>query len=328
MFYKFFIKQFYYLVCKSSIMVGGQAVMEGVMMRVPGYYATAVRDKDEKIHTHRNIFKPLAEHYQMQYFPIVRGFLHLVDSMKIGFKELEWSANIVDPQDKPNKIQEALLSIVSIFFTISLFMGIPYLITEFSLKSQDYFIHNQFNFNVFAGFLRIIIFLLYLIVLSQLKEIKTLFEYHGAEHKVVYNFESGEKINIQNAQQFSTQHPRCGTSFIFILMIVTVFTYSIIDSAFVALMSIELNMFLRILLHLCFLPIVSGIGYEVLKFLAKKQNNILCRYLTIPGLLLQNITTKEPKNEQVEVSIVALNTAFGTTLEKYQGRTFTADAIG
>ena len=94
MFYKFFIKQFYYLVCKSSIMVGGQAVMEGVMMRVPGYYATAVRDKDEKIHTHRNIFKPLAEHYQMQYFPIVRGFLHLVDSMKIGFKELEWSANL------------------------------------------------------------------------------------------------------------------------------------------------------------------------------------------------------------------------------------------
>ena len=328
MFYKFFIKQLYYLVCKSSIMVGGQAVMEGVMMRVPGYYATSVRDKSGQIHTHRNAFQPLVERYNFQHFPIVRGFLHLVDSMKIGFKELEWSANIIDPPEKPNKIQEMLLSIVSVMFTISLFMGIPYLITELSLSAQNYFTHNQFNFNILAGFLRIIIFLLYLLILSQLKEIKTLFQYHGAEHKAVYNFESGEEINIQKAQQFSTKHPRCGTSFVFILMIVTIFTYSIIDSAFVALLAIDLNMFLRILLHLFCLPIVSGIGYEVLKFLAKNQNNIFCRFLTLPGLLLQHITTQEPDNSQVEVSIIALNTAFGTKLEKYQGRTFTAEAIG
>ncbi|MBI44854.1 MAG: hypothetical protein CMG66_01665 [Candidatus Marinimicrobia bacterium] len=328
MFYKFFIKQLCYLVCKSSIMVGGQAIMEGVMMRVPGYYAAAVRDKSGKIHTHRNKFQPLAERYNVQYFPILRGFLHLVDSMKIGFKELEWSANIVEPQDKPNKIQEILLSIFSVMFTISLFMGIPYVITEFGLKSQAYFSHNQFNFNIFAGFLRIIIFLLYLAILSNLKEIKTLFQYHGAEHKVVYNFESGKEINIQRAQEFSTRHPRCGTSFVFILMIVTIFTYSMIDSAFVSIMSIELNMFFRIVLHLCCLPVVSGIGYEVLKFLASKQNYSFFRYLALPGLLLQNITTKEPEDQQVEVSIVALNTAFGKRLTQYQGQTFTADAIG
>ena len=325
---KLFIKQLIILVYKSSIMVGGQAVMEGVMMRVPGFYATAVRDKHGALHMHRESIQPLAEKYNMNKIPIIRGFLHLVDSMKIGFKELDWSAKIIDPQEKSGKLQDILVSIFSIVFTVSLFMGIPYFLTEISLQSQTYFNHNQINFNIFAGFLRIVVFLLYLFFLSQLKEIKTLFEYHGAEHKAVYNFESGKKISIQNAQTFSTKHPRCGTSFVFILMIVTIFTYSIIDSVFVYITMIELNMLLRIALHLCFLPIVSGIGYEVLKFLARKQNNVFFRSLSLPGLWLQYITTKEPNDEQVEVSIAALHEAFGEKITTYEGQKFQADAIG
>ena len=232
MIYKLFIKQLILLVYKSSIMVGGQAVIEGVMMRVPGFYATAVRDKKGNIRIHKESLVPLAEKYSVENIPIIRGFLHLIDSMKIGFRELDWSSKIIDPQESSSKLQDFFLSLFSVMFTIFLFMGIPYFLTELSLGSQALFSGNQFNFNLFAGFLRIIVFLLYLIILSQLKEIKTLFAYHGAEHKAVYNFESGKKINIKNAQTFSTKHPRCGTSFVFILMIVTIFTYSIIDSPF------------------------------------------------------------------------------------------------
>ena len=326
--YKLFIKQLILLVYKSSIMVGGQAVIEGVMMRVPGFYATAVRDKKGALHLHRESLTPLTEKYKLNNIPIIRGFFHLIDSMKIGFKELEWSSKIIDPQEETSKLQDILMSIFSVVFTIFLFMGIPYFVTELSLKSQPYLYRNEFTFNIIAGFLRIAVFLLYLIILSRLKEIKTLFEYHGAEHKAVYNFESGKKINVKNAQKFSTKHPRCGTSFVFILMIVTIFTYSIIDSLFVYMVPLDLNMPLRILLHLSCLPVVSGIGYEVLKFLAKKQNNIVFRFLSSPGLWLQHITTSEPTDEQLEVSIAALHAAFGDKINLYEGKEFQADAIG
>ena len=327
--YKLFLKQLILLVHKSSIMVGGQAVMEGVMMRVPGFYATAVRTQQGLIQTQRESCIPSVDLYNMQKAPIIRGFLHLVDSMRIGFKTLEWSAKIVDPEEAPSgKLTNFFTSIASILFTIMLFMGIPYVLTEYGLQSQGHLANNQFNFNIFAGFIRILIFLLYLIILSQLKEIKTLFEYHGAEHKVVYNFESGQKLNIQNAQKFSTKHPRCGTSFIFILMIVTIFTYSIIDSLFVYMTLFQLTIPSRIFLHLCCLPIVSGIGYEVLKFLAKRQNTPLFHYLSLPGLWLQHITTNEPNKDQLEVSITALRCAFSDDIDEYEGQQFQADAIG
>ena len=327
--YKLFIRQLILLVHKASIMVGGQAVMEGVMMRVPGHYATAVRNPKGFIQTQRDSFTPSVDTYHMQKVPIIRGFLHLVDSMKIGFKTLEWSSRIIDPEEVPSgKATNFFISVSSIIFTIFLFMGIPYFLTEYGLKSQNYLADNQLNFNVFAGFIRILVFLLYLIILSQLKEIKTLFEYHGAEHKVVYNFESGKKLNIKNAQKFSTKHPRCGTSFIFILMIVTIFTYSIIDTLFVYITLFELTIPARIFLHLCCLPIVSGLGYEVLKFLAKKQNNPFFYCLSLPGLWLQHITTNQPNNDQVEVSIRALRCAFSKDINEYEGQQFQADAIG
>ena len=154
-----------------------------------------------------------------------------------------------------------------------------------------------------------------------------MFKYHGAEHKTVYNFESGLELSIENAKQFSTKHPRCGTSFIFILMLVTIFTYAILDS--IALLFInELTPSYRILIHVMFLPLVSGIGYEVLKFLAIKQNNIICQLLSKPGLWLQHITTKEPTDRQLEVAIFALEKAFGKNIERYQGKKYKADAIG
>jgi uncharacterized protein YqhQ len=184
-------------------------------------------------------------------------------------------------------------------------------------------------FNITSGVIRITIFLLYLILISQLKDVKRLFQYHGAEHKVVYNFESGETLSVDNAKQFSTKHPRCGTSFVFIIMLVTIFSHAMLDYLALILFFEELTILIRLTLHILFLPLIAGIGYEVLKFLATKQNNIFFMTLSKPGLWLQNITTKEPTDNQLEVSLTALQTAFGDeNLQNYSGKEFIADAIG
>jgi uncharacterized protein YqhQ len=324
---KIFLNQFILFLSKTSIMVGGQAVINGVMMRVPGFYATAVRNADSEIIIARYKHQSLVENYNLTNIPIIRGFLHLVDSMKIGFKTLEWSAEIAEENTSPNKIINFFMTLLSISFAIGLFMGIPYLITEFTLSVNN-FSNNQFLFNSFAGLLRMIMFLLYLYLISQLEDIMCLFQYHGAEHKVVYNFEAGTSLSIENAQKFSTKHPRCGTSFVFILMLVTIFTYAITDSVISALGLLEFTIPIRILFHLLLLPFVAGLGYEVLKFLARKQTNIFFAMLSKPGLWLQNITTKEPSDEQVEVSLAALKSAFDNQMSKFKGQQFNADAIG
>jgi len=310
-------------------MVGGQAVINGVMMRVPGFYSTAVRDSNSNIMIDRHTHKSLVEKYNIQNLPIARGFIHLIDSMKIGFKTLEWSAEIAEENTSPpNKIINFLMTLLSISFAIGLFMGIPYLVTEIGLTQYTSYGNNQLIFNCIAGLMRIIIFLLYLYFISKLKDINCLFQYHGAEHKVVYNFESGDKLSIKNAQKFSTKHPRCGTSFVFILMLVTMCTYAITDSIIAHFQLIIFTIPTRIIIHLILLPIVTGLGYEVLKFLATKQNNLFFSGLSKPGLWLQNITTNEPSDDQVEVSIAALKSAFGDDLKQFEGQIFNADAIG
>ena len=324
------IKYLIPIINKSSIMVGGQAVIEGVMMRVPGFYATAVRNPQGIIEVERHEFKSLVDQYKLNKFFIIRGFVHLIDSMKIGFKTLEWSASIADldskDHSKPNKILEFIMSIIAIAIPISIFYAIPFAITGIF---NDNIINNQFLFNSIAGCTRIILFIFYLLAISQLKDINRLFQYHGAEHKVVYNFESGQKLNIKNAQEFSTLHPRCGTSFVFILMLTAILFHGIIDSIIFILFDLkELTVFQRVFAHLFCLPLIAGGGYEVLKFLAKRQKNIIVKVCSMPGLWLQKITTKQPSNKQVEVSIHALNTAFSNDVSKYEGKKFIADAIG
>ena len=325
---KLFYKYFLFFIHNSSIMVGGQAVIEGVMMRTPGAYATAVRDPEGTVQILYKKHQSIVEKYQITKIPVLRGFLHLVDSMKIGYQTLDWSSSIAEETNTEKNIYiDWGLSILSIFFAIFLFMGIPYFFTEIIISKQG--INNNILFNILAGLLRILVFIVYLFILSQLNDVKRLFQYHGAEHKVVFNFESGKKINVINAQKFSTYHPRCGTSFMFILMIVTIFTYSVIDSAFVSIFNtVDFHIVARIGLHLVCLPVVAGLGYEVLKFLSKHQDKFIFYILSLPGLWLQRITTKNPTNLQVEVSIAALNAAFNNELSKFEGQQHIADAIG
>ena len=316
------------LISQSSILVGGQAVMEGVMMRVPGAYATAVRDSDGNIQIDRHEFKSKIEIYPLLKKPLVRGIVGLFESLKIGYSTLQWSAEISIPEEdrskEPSKFIDVLLTLFSFGLALSLFFVAPIGLTSWLFnKDQDAFI-----FNIISGVFRIIFFLSYLILISLMKDVRRLFQYHGAEHKTVYNFESGKELNIFNAQQFPTQHPRCGTSFLFIIMLVAILSFAILDSV-VLLYVEELKIWMRLILHIPFIPIVAGLGYEVLKLTAKHRGNIFFRALAQPGLWLQNITTKQPEDEQVEVALIALKEAFGDKLYQYSsGKTYVAEAIG
>ena len=247
--------------------MGGQAVIEGVMMRVPGAYSTAVRDPQGKIHTDRHDFVSIVDRKPHLKKPIIRGASSLFEAMKMGFQTLQWSADIAMPEEeKPHPIVDVLMTIFSILLAIGLFFAAPIGLTTWLFdKDQDAFI-----FNIISGTLRIFFFLIYLIIISLISDVRRLFQYHGAEHKTVYNFESGQSLNIDNAQSFPTQHPRCGTSFMFIIMIVAILSFSILDSILMLFVG-EIKAWMRIVMHIPFIPLVAGIGYEVLKLTAKHR---------------------------------------------------------
>ena len=314
-------------IMRSTILVGGQAVIEGVMMRVPGAYATAVRKKDGGIEIKRHSFESMITNNRFLSLPIIRGMIHLYESMKIGYGTLQWSAEISDPNiNQSNKFLDSILSLLSIVFAIGLFFGLPIISADFFLNYFS-FKEDTLIFNIISGIIRIALFLIYLISISFLKDVHRLFQFHGAEHKTVYNFESGQNINIDNAKLFSKEHPRCGTSFIFIVMLVSIFSFTIIDTLIIAL-GVDLTVIKRLLFHIPCIPLVAGLSYEVLKIIAKYQKYYLFKIFAYPGLLLQKITTQNPDNSQLEVAIAALKNAFGDNLSHYEGKEFNADAIG
>ena len=311
---------------RSSILVGGQAVIEGVMMRVPGAYATAVRKTNGDIAFDYHSFQSSTTNNIFYNLPIIRGMIHLYESMKIGYQTLQWSIDINTPDIKKNEILDSILSFFSILFAIGLFFGIPLILATWIQKLSGG--EGTIAFNIISGLIRIGLFLIYLIGISFLKDIKRLFQFHGAEHKTVYNFESGKEINVSNANSFQKEHPRCGTSFVFIIMIVAIISFSIIDTVMIHMLDIQLNVIKRLLIHIPFIPIVAGFSYEVLKITAKFQKYFIFKMLAYPGLMLQKITTQTPDEQQLEVAIEALRCAFGDNLKKYQGQKFNADAIG
>ena len=312
---------------KSSILVGGQAVIEGVMMRVPGAYATAVRLENNSIVYKKHSFTSIIEKRKLQNAYFIRGMVHLYESMKIGYSTLDWSAQLQEEEpSKNNKFLDWIMTVFSILFALGIFVFLPLYGTTYFFSQTT---NQPFYFNIIAGVFRILIFLIYLISISQLNDVKRLFAYHGAEHKTVYNFESGKSINVSNAKTFSKEHPRCGTSFVFIVMLVSIFSFTIIDAIIIAVFQLsELTVLTRLLFHIPCIPLVAGFSYEVLKIIAKYQQYFLFKIFAYPGLLLQKITTQTPDNSQLEVAISALKNAFGDKLSKYEGQEFNADAIG
>lgn len=319
------IKTILISIMKPTILVGGQAVIEGVMMRVPGAYATAVRDPHGKIHVYRKKFIALGEKSSIWKQPILRGMAGLYESMKMGMETLHWSADIALPDEKnkpKNRLSDFFSSLFAIALAISLFMIAPmWLTTNLFAVEKDAIL-----FNLASGFIRISFFILYLFLISRMNDVKRLFQYHGAEHKVVYNFESGKKISVKNAQIFPTQHPRCGTSFMFIVLLSAIIVFSIIDS-FIMMFTGNITLISRLLFHLPMIPIVAGISYELIK-ISSRNDNLFFRILRTPGLWLQNITTRQPDDEMVEVAIHAIEKAFGKKLGSMSGKQYVAEAVG
>ena len=319
------IKTILISIMKPTILVGGQAVIEGVMMRVPGAYATAVRDPNGKIHVDRKKFIALGEKSLIWKQPILRGMAGLYESMKMGMETLHWSADIAMPDEKnkpKSRISDFFSSLFAIALAISLFMIAPmWLTTNLFHVEKDAIL-----FNLASGFIRIFFFILYLFLISRMNDVKRLFQYHGAEHRVVYNFESGKKISVKNAQLFPTQHPRCGTSFMFIVLLSAIIVFSIIDS-FIMMFTGNITLVSRLLFHLPMIPIVAGISYELIK-ISSRNDNLFFRILRTPGLWLQNITTRQPDDEMVEVAIHAIEKAFGKKLDSMSGKQYVAEAVG
>jgi len=308
---------------KPSILVGGQAVIEGVMMRVPGSYATAVRDPNGEIHIQKEDFTSITESSFFWSKPIFRGMASLYESMKMGMKTLNYSADIAMPEEEPqSKFAEFVSTAFAISLAVFLFMIAPMWVTTTILDIEK----DAFWFNLVSGGFRILFFIIYLLIISLLSDVKRLFQYHGAEHRVVYNFESGKDVNVKNAQAFPTQHPRCGTSFLFIVLLSAILVFALVDTLVIGALG-TISLPLRLLFHLPLIPFVSGIGYELIK-LSSKRNSLVFRILKKPGLWLQNITTKNPEDEMVEVSIKALEKAFGGRYDEMLGKEYTAEAIG
>jgi uncharacterized protein YqhQ len=275
--------------------IGGQAVIEGVMMRGPRKTAIAVRKPNGEIFLHQEPVQSLANRHKFLKFPLLRGILALVESIALGIKALSLSASLSGQEEGEELTKrDLIIAVVSaIFFAIGLFFILP-TITANLVKG---FISSTIFLNLMEGIIRITIFFLYIVVISKMKDIQRIFQYHGAEHKVIYCYERGEELRVENARKYSTLHPRCGTNFLLIVMLVSILLFS-----FLGWQGVIARIFSRIL----FLPLVAGFSYEVIKYSGKRQDNPLVKIISFPGLMLQKLTTREPDDSQIEVAIRAL----------------------
>ncbi|MFL6414672.1 MAG: DUF1385 domain-containing protein [Bryobacteraceae bacterium] len=299
---------------EETTLIGGQAVMEGVMMRSPHSYCVAVRRPDGEISVQEEPLPRLTDRHPILKWPMVRGLATLGGAMWLGMKALKFSADCTlgkSPEEKKEEKASGPAGMVlqvcfSLLFMIGLYKLVPlYLATQLGKHFEP--LSGRLAINFTDGLLRIGIFLSFMFLLSQMKDMRRLFQYHGAEHRVVFNFESGKDVTIENAQQFVTWHPRCGTSFLFVVLIVAMVLY--------AFLPID-NFAMKFLARIALFPVIVGVSYEIIRFAAKQRNGFLA-ILTRPGLWLQRVTTKSPSDDQTEVAIYALNHAMA--LEKAQG---------
>ena len=289
--------------------VGGQAVIEGVMLRSPMAVAVSVRKADGSIKTKVDMIKQPSQRFFLFRWPFFRGVATLWDSMSLGIKCLNFSAQEAmrdeasDTGKKKTAMPLILSTLAALFFGVVLFVGLPYLFSELLGNSLKAVGENDWLFNLVDGGFRLIIFLLYIIVISLFPDIRRVFEYHGAEHRVVHAFETGEKVTVESAQKRSVLHRRCGTSFLLILLILVIVLFSLVPRGD----GLQDKIFMR----LTFLPLVllvaSGTSYELLRLSAKAGDSLVAWALTAPGLALQRLVTKNPSDEQVEVAIATLD---------------------
>ncbi len=295
--------------CYSGI--GGQAVLEGVMMKNGDKYAVAVRKPDGGIDFNVEDYPGVLAGNKLKKIPFVRGIFNFVDSMILGTRCLNYSASFYEEEEEETSVDKALdkvsggngekvlttfVTILSVAMAVGIFIVLPYFLSGLL---KDY-IRNESLMTIIEGGIRIVIFILYILAISLMKDIRRLFMYHGAEHKCINCMEHGRPLTVRNVKRSSRQHKRCGTSFIFFVFIVSIVLFFFIQVD---------NTLQKVVLRILLIPVVAGISYEIIR-LAGRSNNILVRILSAPGLLVQKLTTKEPDEKMIEVAIAAVEAVF------------------
>ena len=277
----------------AKLSVGGQAVIEGVMMRGPKDVATAVRDPNGRIQVETHPVSSIADRYPILKKPMLRGTVSLVESLVLGLRSLSYSAKMAGDEDEQLTDKEMAGTIIFALVLASiLFIAIP----TGAAKFFHFITDDPVFLNLMEGFLRLAIFLAYIGGISRMKDIRRVFQYHGAEHKTIHCYEAGLPLTVANVQRFSRLHPRCGTNFLLIVMLVSIFVY-----AFLGWPSLVERIVSRILL----LPVVAGISYELIRFAGRTTNPVALKLIK-PGLWLQYLTTRPPQDDMVEVAIESL----------------------
>ena len=297
----------------KSSNIGGQAVIEGIMMKNKDDYAVAVRKPDGEIEVCVHKYKSVSPLKTVQKIPFIRGVFNFIDSLVLGMKSLNFSASFIEDeeenknkkeitedeqakQDKKDKTLMSITMVLSVVLAIGLFMVLPYFLSSL-LKG---FISSRTTLTVIEGIFRFLIFIIYIMLVSRLEDIQRTFMYHGAEHKCINCIEHGMELNVENVQKSSKQHKRCGTSFLFFVMLVSLFFCFFITTS---------SPVLRVVIRIALFPVIAGVSYEIIRFAGNSDNKFV-NLLSKPGLMVQNLTTKEPDDSMVEVAIKAVEAVF------------------
>lgn len=274
--------------------VGGQAVIEGVMMRGKTHVAVAVRQPDGEISVDVRPVNSISDRYPILKKPFLRGVVSLVESLVMGMKALAYSAQVSGDEDEKLDSKEMAVTIaVSAGLAILLFIVIP----TWSMRFLTGITQDHMALNLAEGVLRMAIFLAYIAAISSMNDIQRVFQYHGAEHKTIYTYEAGLPLKVENVRPFSTLHPRCGTNFLMIVMLISMFIFTFLGWP---------SLLERIASRIILMPVIAGVSYELIRYAGAHTDNPLVRIAITPGLLLQKLTTRQPDDSQIEVAIASL----------------------
>jgi uncharacterized protein YqhQ len=292
----------------EKLSIGGQAVLEGVMMRSPHAFTVAVRKGGKpgaEIALLKETILPIGERFPLLKKAVLRGSVALFEAMVLGVRALNFSANeaMENEEGKQEEISPLALAgtmVLALAFALGLFLALPLLLTQL-LGSQYSAFKGNVLFNLTDGAIRVCLFLGYVSGISFMKDIRRVFEYHGAEHKAIGAYEAGEPLTVENARKYTCIHPRCGTSFLMVVMVLSIMLFSMIPGSW--------PLWAKAVSRLVLLPVIAGLSYEFIKYSAKKRGNKVIEALIYPGLLLQRLTTREPSDDQLEVAIRAMDEA-------------------
>lgn len=279
---------------KKKLSVGGQAVIEGVMMRGQDKIAVAVRQPDGEIAVDVRNVSSIRDKYPILKKPLLRGVVALFESLYEGMKALTYSAQMSGEEEEQLSDREMVMTILtSVLLAVGLFIVLP----TWSMRFLHTLTNDPMLLNLAEGVLRMLIFVSYIAAISSMNDIQRVFQYHGAEHKTIYTYEAGLPLKVENVRQFTTLHPRCGTNFLMIVMLISMFIFTFLGWP---------NLVERILSRVILMPVIAGVSYEIIRFAGAHADNTCVHYAIMPGLLLQKLTTRQPDDSQMEVAIASL----------------------